>query len=253
MSALVKMWSNTRMVVLCAVSSALYVALLIPFKFVQIIPGLAELRPAGAIPPTVGLLFGPAGAFGAGFGNLIGDFFGTLGPGSLFGLLGNFLYGYIPYKVYQALSREDFSWKMGIRSWLALLIAIALGGTSCAVVIGFGLELLGIVPFKVIANWISFNNLLFGLSLGPVILLSTFSYIKNAGLFYKDIISDVKKSRYRLLGVVLIFVGVIIALGLGNFPELANQLWFLGLEGKNLLLANLSAGLGLIILGSVLV
>jgi energy-coupling factor transport system substrate-specific component len=35
--------------------------------------------------------FGPAAAWRAAFGNLIGYLFGTLDPGSLFGLLGNVL------------------------------------------------------------------------------------------------------------------------------------------------------------------
>ena len=251
MKELAKMRSNTRMVVLCAISSALYVALLIPFKFIQIIPGLAELRPAGAIPPTVGLLFGPAGAFGAGLGNLIGDFFGTLGPGSAFGLIGNFFYGYIPYKVYAVLSGQDFSWKMKIRSWIALLVSIALGALSCAIVIGFGVELLGIVPFKVLANWISLNNLIFGLTLGPIILLSIFSYIKNAGLFYKDIIGT-EKSIYGWLGIILILAGVAIGLILGNFPDLANKL-FINWQEKTSLLTSVGVGVFLIIIGVILV
>ena len=39
------MWRNTRMVVLCAISAALYAAVLVPFKVVPLIPGVTELRP----------------------------------------------------------------------------------------------------------------------------------------------------------------------------------------------------------------
>jgi len=82
----VEMWRNTRMAVLTALCAALYAALLIPFKAIVLIPGLTEVRPASALPVMLALLFGPAAAWGAAFGNLIGDFFGTLTPGSFFGL-----------------------------------------------------------------------------------------------------------------------------------------------------------------------
>src|SRR5207245_11036773 len=89
---------------LAAQSAAFYAPCLIPFTVgIPIIPVFVELRPANAIPVVASLLFGPAAAWGAAFGNLIGDLFGTLGPGSLFGLLGNFLYGYVPYRVWGRL------------------------------------------------------------------------------------------------------------------------------------------------------
>ena len=43
-------------------------------------------------------------AWGAAFGNLIGDFFGGLGPGDLFGFLANLLYGLVPYAVWEAVT-----------------------------------------------------------------------------------------------------------------------------------------------------
>ena len=96
-----RMWNYTTMVVLTVLTAGLFAAILIPFKGIPLIPGLTELRPANVIPVVFGLLFGPAGAWGAAFGNLIGDFFGTLGIGSFFGFWGNFLAAYLPYKMWQ--------------------------------------------------------------------------------------------------------------------------------------------------------
>src|SRR5262244_4544935 len=104
MRELVGMWRNTRMVVLTAISAALYAAILIPFKVVPLIPGITEFRPANAIPVVLSFLFGPAAAWGAAFGNLIGDFFGGLGPGDFFGFLANLLYGLVPYAVWEAVT-----------------------------------------------------------------------------------------------------------------------------------------------------
>ena len=70
------MWRHTQLVVLVALSAAIYAAVLIPFKGFPIVPGYIELRPANAFPVVFGLLFGPAGAWGSAIGNTIGDFVG---------------------------------------------------------------------------------------------------------------------------------------------------------------------------------
>ncbi len=75
MKEVFRMWKNTKMVVLVALSAGLYAAILIPFKGFVLIPGITEFRPASALPVVLGLLFGPAGAWGSAIGNLIGDFF----------------------------------------------------------------------------------------------------------------------------------------------------------------------------------
>ena len=107
MSDLRLMWRNTRMVVLCAISAALYAAVLVPFKVVPLIPGVTELRPANAIPVVCSFLFGPAAAWGSAIGNMIGDFFGGVSPGDIFGFFANLAYGWIPYKVWELIARGE--------------------------------------------------------------------------------------------------------------------------------------------------
>jgi uncharacterized membrane protein len=133
------------MVVLTAICAALYAAILIPFKVVPLIPGITELRPANAVPVVCSFLFGPAAAWGAAFGNLIGDFFGGLGPGDLFGFVANLLYGLVPYAVWQAVSRAE-PVPRGPLTWIGLLAVIALAATLCATVVGWGLQALGFHP-----------------------------------------------------------------------------------------------------------
>ena len=98
MRAAIRMWRNTRMIILTAVCAAIYGAALIAFKTaIPLIPGITEVRVASIFPMVFGLLFGPAGAWGTAIGNLIGDSFGgTLGPSSMAGVIGNFLLGYLP-------------------------------------------------------------------------------------------------------------------------------------------------------------
>ena len=123
-----RMWNYSTMVVLTVLTAGIFAAILIPFKGIPLIPGLTELRPANVIPVVFGLLFGPAGAWGAAFGNLIGDFFGTLGVGSFFGFWGNFLAAYLTYKLWatgrSSISRATcpalsapWSWAPGPAPW----------------------------------------------------------------------------------------------------------------------------------------
>ncbi|MEJ7816255.1 MAG: QueT transporter family protein, partial [Rubrobacter sp.] len=110
------MWRHTQLVVLTALSAAIYAAVLIPFKGFPIVPGFIELRPANVFPVVFGLLFGPAGAWGAAIGNLIGDFFGTLSLGSLAGFVGNFFLALLPYKLWSVYFRSDENMEQNVNS-----------------------------------------------------------------------------------------------------------------------------------------
>lgn len=87
-------------------SAVIFFAVSIPFKqLFSLIPGVTEIRPANMIPPVLGLLFGPAAAWGISIGNLISD---ALSGSSVFicaaGFITNFFFAYIPYKLWYTLS-----------------------------------------------------------------------------------------------------------------------------------------------------
>jgi energy-coupling factor transport system substrate-specific component len=211
------MWSNTRMVVLTAMSASLYAAILIPFKVLPVIPGVTEFRPANAVPVVCSFLFGPAGAWGAAIGNVIGDFFGGIGPGSLFGFAGNFLYGFIPYKAWEALTdREPLP--RSVVAWTGLFLVIALASGACALVVGWGLNLLGFVPFSLLANIVLVNNFAVAAVLTPVLLFALYPRVRRARLRYVDILQDERGQRrgVRLVGLMLVVAGVAGGMVLGN-------------------------------------
>jgi len=125
MKELITMWKSTRMIVLTAVIAGLYAAILIPFKVgIPLVPGFTEVRPANVIPIICSLMFGPAAAWGAAFGNTIADAFGTFGLGTIFGFIGNFLYGYIPYRICLALCKGELVTKSHLPWLRSVLIAI---------------------------------------------------------------------------------------------------------------------------------
>jgi len=221
MKELFTMWKYTRMVVLTAATAAVYAAVLIPFKPIPIIPGFTEIRPANVLPIVSSLMFGPAAAWGSAFGNLIGDFFGTLGLGSIFGFLGNFLYGFIPYKVWGILSKRDPTIR-GSKEALKYLFLVFLASSVCGVVIGWGVDLLGLVPFSALANIITVNNFLVASILGPFLLIILYPRIKKWGLLYSDILEEKEIHGKNLsgLGLILLSIGGLGGIVLGNLISL---------------------------------
>jgi len=217
MRDLVGVWSNTRMVVLTAMSASLYAAILIPFKVLPLIPGVTEFRPANAIPVVCSFLFGPAGAWGAAIGNVIGDFFGGIGPGDLFGFFGNLLYGFLPYKVWTALTDSDPVPRTPL-TWLVFTGVVALAAGGCGLIIGWGLNLLGFIPFSVLANIVFFNNFVVAVVLAPLLLAAVYPRVKRARLRYADILVDSRPRPrpVRLLGLATVIVAIVSGLVLGN-------------------------------------
>ena len=235
------MWRHTQMVVLVALSAAIYAAVLIPFKGFPIVPGYIELRPANAFPIVFGLLFGPAGAWGAAIGNTIGDFVGgTLTVGSVGGFVGNFFLALLPYKMWSVFFRRDENMEENVDSakkFGVFILLVILGSTVCAVIIAWWVDLLALFPFIVFFALIFFNNAVMGGVLGPILLLALYPRVKRWGLLWTEIVEpeDASSSRLQRTGAVLVWVGAIGAVVVGLILGLAERAP-----------GNLGIGLGLI-------
>lgn len=210
------MWKNTRMIILVALSAAIYAAFLIVFKGgIPIVPGITEVRPANVFPPVFSLLFGPAGAWGSAIGNLIGDLFGgTLGIGSIFGFVGNFFLGFIPYKmwgsVFGLVSKKDMSLVTNTGKKLAAFEIVALtASAACGIIIAWYLDLAGIVPFAFLSITITINNFAAAFILGPILLSLLYPRVKRWGLIWTDIMDpkEVAAGKAKNLGSILMMVG----------------------------------------------
>lgn len=243
MKEVIRMWSNTRMIILTALSAAIYAAFLIAFKGgLVIVPGITEVRPANVFPPVFGLLFGPAGAWGAAIGNLIGDIFGgTLGPGSIFGFFGNFFLGYVPYKMWGAtfglVPKDDVSQTVNNWKKLAAFELVSLiSSAACAIIIAWYLDLTGIVPYAFLAITITINNFAAAMVLGPILLALFYPRVKRWNLVWTDIMeeSDVSKGFSISLGSILMIIGSLGGLILGILVAVgaAGQTVF-GFTGKS--------------------
>lgn len=212
------MWRNTRMVVLCAITAALYAAVLVPFKVVPLIPGVTELRPANAIPVVCSFLFGPAAAWGSAIGNMIGDFFGGVGPGDIFGFVANLVYGYIPYKVWSIIARGESPVSRspaGIVKYVAVCLAASI---LCADLVGWGDNLLGLRPFSILGNVIILNNMASALVLAPLILIGVYPRVKAGRMLYQDVMPELRPRprTMRYGGLVTLLIGELGAWAIGN-------------------------------------
>ncbi len=257
------MWRHTRLIVLVALSAAIYAAVLIPFKGFPIIPGHAEIRPANVFPFVFGLLFGPAGAWGSAIGNLIGDFFGTLTPGAIGGFVGNFFLALLPYKLWGAFFRNrNVETKLDSGKKIAGFVAIVIvASVFCAILIAWWNDTLGLVPFAALGSVITMNNSIAGLVLGPFLLIVLYPRIKRWGLLWTEIMrpEEVSAARFQKLGVALVFVGSIgglvlgLLIGLGLYSQGLSQAGFAagGQGGIGIALA-LIPFLAMVVIGSLM-
>ncbi|HID32440.1 MAG TPA: QueT transporter family protein [bacterium (Candidatus Stahlbacteria)] len=202
MIEVVRIWNSTRGVVLIVLTAVVYVAILLPFKVVlPIIPGFTELRPGAVIPILASISFGPAAAWGAGIGNLIGDILGgTLGLGSIFGLFGNFLYGLLPYRIYRYQ-----------KNLLFFVLGVVGSSLACGIFIGWGVDMLGLVPFTILASIITINNTIVGFVLGIPLLPFTLKRLKSINLTIKT-----GEGSNSIPLLILLFLVLISGLILGN-------------------------------------
>ena len=222
------MWRHTQLVVLVALSAAIYAAVLIPFKGFPIIPGYNELRPANAFPIVFGLLFGPAGAWGAAIGNLIGDFFGTLSLGSVGGFVGNFFLALLPYKMWSVFFRRDENMEENVDSgkkFGVFILLVLLASTVCAAIIAWWADLIGLFPFLVFFALIFFNNAIMAGVLGPILLLALYPRVKRWGLLWTEIMEpeEVSSSTLQRTGAILVWVGAIGSVVVGLILGLSQQ------------------------------
>lgn len=217
MRELTQMWSNTRMVVLTAMCASVYAAVLIPFMVVPLIPGVTHFRPANALPVVCSFLFGPAAAWGAAIGNVIGDFFAGLGPGDLFGFTANFLYALVPYRLWRAL-RRDPELPTTAGGWILFGGVVVLAAMLCAATVGFGLHILGFVPFSILSNVVLVNNTTTSLVIAPLLLRVLYPRVRRAHLVFDDVLGPVPRQSLgrRALGVGLVVAGTVGAFVLGN-------------------------------------
>lgn len=219
MKEIFSMWKYPKMVSLVALSAALYAAVLIPFKSFQLMPGI-DIRIGTAIVPVMGIFFGPAGAWGAAIGNLIGDFFGSVGIGSIFGFLGNFLFAFASYKIWYS-GKDNYPIANTPAKVGKYLVASLFGTLSLIAVLCFGLSaVVASLPYKVLPPILIFTNGIPPFVLGAALMSLFAKRLDKWNLTFKNIMKpeDFKlKGKTNLLGVIFLLGGALISIAAGLY------------------------------------
>ena len=104
----------SRNAAMFAVLLAFYLAIALPFKELQIIPGFGDVRPVDMLFPVYGIFFGVPGCVTYAVGNLIGDILSdSLRWSSIAGFVGNLICPYLMYLVWTQLRKEPFNLRRG--------------------------------------------------------------------------------------------------------------------------------------------
>ncbi len=209
MTEVFTMWRHTNMIVLTALCAAIYAAVLIPFQAIPIIPGHVSFRIAGVLPIALGLMFGPAGAWGAAIGNLIGDFFGTLSPGAIGGFVANFLTAFISYKLWSVLSpADDLDVSMNSLGKLVRfeIIAVIKAFGTVVILTWWVCLLLRLAPPHAYASAVLISGLVAPVIGGPFVLKILQPRIKKWGLLWTEIMKPEEVSAGFAPKVGLVFV-----------------------------------------------
>ncbi len=183
MHELVAVWTDRKGLKWIAVSAVLYALALIPFNQLHWDVAGIPIRPAAALPVVLGILWGPAAAWGLGIGNVAGDFFGSWSLMSIAGFCINFLYPYLSYRLWHRLvqchgARIDrcyLAWFLGV-TFVMTLAGMALLAASGTVFFGR--------PFE--GKFISYfgNSIVWAMAAGPVLFGLGFEKAIRDGLVY---------------------------------------------------------------------
>jgi energy-coupling factor transport system substrate-specific component len=125
------------------------------------------------------------------------------------------------------------------------------------VVIGWGVDVLGLIPFAALGNIIFINNFIVSVIIGPFLLAILYPRVKGWGLIYPKIMGreEISTSKFGWLGVVLAWIGGVSGLVIGNLISIGvyNSTWlaFMGVKGEVGLFLGLLPSIILIILSSI--
>ena len=129
-----------------------------------------------------------------------------------------------------------------IRYLLVVLVACL----ACAGLLGWGIELLGYVPFRIFAPWILIENFILGLTLGPPLLLLLHPRVAKRYMLFEDIMGKRRRRPSAGWGAALTTAAVAALFGAGVAVSPALLGGWLGVESsqdlvKGLLLAPVAA------------
>lgn len=217
-----EIWKQPKMITYVVLTALLYAALVLPFMQFKIFGGHGDFGRIGVgVVTAFSFLFGPAAAWGAAIGSTIRDAATSgLDLVTIFGFLANFLLGYIPYKLWTAITTA----KPDLRSLnkIALFIGVNLVASSvCGVIIGCALYWLNTppVPFMPTSLIIAVSDAVWAILLGSILLAVSYNQALSHKLLYQNVMSIAEKkpqwTKGRTLAVSVFIVCTVLFFAAG--------------------------------------
>jgi len=188
MSSLFQRKWTTIDFVLIVVTAALYAVAIVMLANIKLIPTV-PIRPANALQPVFGMLFGIPGCLGLAFGNVVADLLTGSGAPHILaaGFISNFLGGFIAYL---AVRHPALKTKKSWVQYYVFVVIIASAVVACTIL---GNVALGFTPTAVAATFIPtvfLNQAIATAVLGPIILKLLYPFVRRAGLYRGRTIND---------------------------------------------------------------
>lgn len=208
-----KLWQ----IIICAL---VFIGMAVPFKVMVLIEGFTEVRPVNAVPVVVGLLFGPAGAWGCAIGNLISDLFGTFSQASILGFAGNFVAALLPYKLWHMIGKGGKPNVKSNRNIIKYVLISAVAAIATAILIACGLDVIFNMWMPRIFWIILINDFGFPILFGLPLLIVLTTEDSNIEITLPEYVAKLNKpiySRYAFLAGLLAseaFLVIMIASGM---------------------------------------
>lgn len=167
--------------VLIVVTAALYAVALVALAQIKITPSVS-LRPANALQPVFGMLFGIPGCLGLSFGNMINDLLTGNGEPHkvIVGFVSNFLGGFIPFLF---VSHPALKTGRSYIQYYLFVVVISSAVIACSILVNVAL---GFTPMVVATSFVPavfLNQAIMTAVLGPILLKLLYPFVKRAGLY----------------------------------------------------------------------
>ncbi|WP_409199500.1 SpoIIE family protein phosphatase [Methanobrevibacter sp. DSM 116169] len=223
--------SLKKKIITSLICGLVYILLTIPINFIYPIPGISEYEPISGINPVFGILFGPWGAIGITIASLITHYLmGYAVDVCLILSLFQFLYAYIPYKLWYSFNftGEITTPRLNtVKNLIKLILIAIINSTLMTFLHGFYMDVINYVDFP------SFITLLWELNSLDFTLIFATIIITLASIFkWKLYIPEKNKKPifppnfYNIILIIALSLGITYIIYSYLFEPLYNGLIF---------------------------
>ena len=168
----------------------LFFAVTVPFRELFRVSAVTEMRPAGALPPVLGLMLGLPGALGCAIGNLAADIISGYSPViCALGFGAQFIYGFLPFCMWKIITHLDKNESPllrldSVKNVIRYVVIILINSLVMSVALGSIMQTTGTGAFFSAASlMIFFNDFIFSMVLGiPIIILMSVLRLKAGNM-----------------------------------------------------------------------